>query len=276
MSQRISKSTGSCRFSASVTTMFREHGINKRFSAAKDAGFGGVEIQYLAEGDPVAMADAADNAGIDVILVNVGMGDYLTGGAGLSGVPGREAVFLEEFRKALEAARLMRARFVHLGPSRIPSGVTRDECLRTYHSNISAALEIHAACQSQTALLIEPMNRLEAPTALINDIDDGAALLRERYLGRIGLQFDIYHVAMNGHDVLERYSAHHDLVWHVQFSDLPGRQEPGSGNLDWNTLFFGIRDSGYTGWFGAEYMPKRLTVDTLGWLQRYRDLIAGE
>jgi hydroxypyruvate isomerase len=257
-------------FSTSISLMFREHPVEERFEAAKQAGFEGVEIQFLAEGNPGHMAGAAQAAGIEVVLINVGMGDYLVGGPGFSGVPGREAAFLEELDKALEAARLMRARFVHLGPSRIPEGVAREACLETYRANLDAALALHAERGSQATLLIEPMNRIEAPTALINDIDDGAALLRDGYAGRIGLQFDIYHVAMNGHDVLGRYRAYDDLVCHVQFSDIPGRQEPGAGTLDFPALFSGLQQAGYEGWFGAEYMPRRPTIDTLAWFERYR------
>ena len=258
------------RFSASVSLMFREEPLLDRFAAARQAGFDGVEIQFLAEGDPADMAVAAQEAGIDVVLINVGMGDYLVGGAGLSGVPGREAGFAEEFGKALEAARLMRARFVHVGPSRIPEGIPREACLAAYRANLDAALAMHAAQGSEAALLIEPMNRVEAPTALINDIDDGAALLRDGYAGRIGLQFDIYHVAMNGHDVLDRFRAHRNLVRHVQFSDVPGRQEPGAGQLDFPALFAGLEAAGYEGWYGAEYMPRRPTTDTLAWLPTLR------
>ena len=204
------------------------------------------------------------------MLINVGMGDYLVGGPGLSSVPGREGVFAEEFDKALEAARLMQAHFVHVGPSRIPDGVAREACLDTFRANLDAALALHAARGSRAGLLVEPMNRVEAPTALVNDVDDGAALLRDGYAGGIGLQFDIYHVAMNGHDVLDRYRAHRDLVRHVQFSDIPGRQEPGAGTLDFPVLFAGLQSAGYEGWLGAEYMARRPTLETLAWFDRYR------
>lgn len=259
------------RFSASVSMMFREQPLLDRFAFARQAGFDGVEIQFLAEGDPAEMARAAQEAGIDVVLVNVGMGDYLAGGAGLSGVPGREGTFIAEFEKALEAARLMRARFVHLGPSRIPEGVTREACLATYRANLDAALAMHATRGSEAGVLVEPMNRVEAPTALVNDIDDGAALLRDGYANRIGLQFDIYHVAMNGQDVLDRYRAHCDLVRHVQFADVPGRQEPGTGHLDFRALLRGLETAGYDGWFGAEYMPRKPTTETFAWLPAFRN-----
>jgi hydroxypyruvate isomerase len=258
------------RFSTSISLLFRELPISERFGAARRAGFAGVEIQVLAEGEPTQMAAAAQAAGVEVVLVNVGMGDYLGGGPGLSGVPGREQTFRAELERTLAAARLLRARFVHLGPSRVPDGVSREACLASYRSNLDAALAMRAATAAEAELLIEPMNRVEAPTALIGDIDVGAVLLRDGYAGHIGLQFDVYHVAMNGYDVLDRYRAHRDLVRHVQFSDVPGRGEPGSGQLDFPALFRGLGEAGYDGWLGAEYFARRPTPETLAWFEPYK------
>lgn len=256
------------RFSTSVSLMFREFAMPERFAQAKAASFEGVEIQFLAEGEPSEMASAAEAAGIGVCLINVGMGDYMAGGAGLSGVPGREAMFRSEFASALDAAEVLGARFVHLGPSRVPTGVDRIACLDTYRRNIDHAVAAAAQRGSTARLLVEPMNRVDAPDALINDIDDGAALIRAAYEGVIGLQFDIYHVAMNGHDPVEAYARHRDIAAHVQFSDIPGRQPPGDGTLDFTSIFAGIESHGYDGLFGAEYMPRRPTLETLGWMPR--------
>jgi hydroxypyruvate isomerase len=55
------------------------------------------------------------------------------------------------------------------------------------------------------------------------------------------------------------------LVGHVQFADVPGRQEPGTGQIDFPPLFALLDQRGYRGWVGAEYRPSRRTEDTLGW-----------
>jgi hydroxypyruvate isomerase len=55
--------------------MFREHPIQERFAAARAAGFQGVEIQVVDEGDPGTMAVAAREAGVEIVLINVDMGD---------------------------------------------------------------------------------------------------------------------------------------------------------------------------------------------------------
>jgi hydroxypyruvate isomerase len=217
------------------------------------------------EAAPPDVAAAARAAGVGVLLLNVGMGDFLQGGVGLSGVPGREAQFLEAFDQALAAARVLRAPYVHLGPSRIPAGVAREQCLATLSANVEAAAARVAGCG--VTLLIEPINAGDMPDALLTDVDEAGTLLRERLCGAASLMFDIYHVARSGKDVAEAYRRNCDVVRHVQFSDAPGRHEPGSGAIDFPAVFNAIEAAGYDGWLGAEYLPSRPTVETFGWMR---------
>lgn len=120
------------RPSCSVSMMFRELPLLARFGAARAAGFTGVEIQFIDEGDPAAMARAARDAGVEVVLINADMGDLRTGGPGLSGVPGREADFRAGFARALEASMTLGGSRIHLGPSWVPPGTSRAECLAVY------------------------------------------------------------------------------------------------------------------------------------------------
>lgn len=251
------------RFSASITTMFREHPPLERPAAARAAGFEGIEIQVL-EADPRALARAAAEAGVEVVLLNVAMGDFLEGGAGLSGVPGREAAFAVALDEAIDAARLMNCPVIHAGPSRVPAGVARDDALAVYRANLRAAQKKVAAAGRD--FVIEAMNRVDAPTALLPDCHTAVGLIRDVFDGEIGLLFDIYHVARNGEDVGATFRAYRDHVRHVQFSDVPGRCEPGAGTLDFPALFEDLAAAGYEGWFGAEYRPTGPTARTLGWL----------
>ncbi|HEX4934465.1 MAG TPA: TIM barrel protein [Gemmatimonadaceae bacterium] len=249
--------------------MFRELPLLDRFAAARAAGFGGVEIQRLAEGDPDEMARAAREAGVAVVLVNVGSGDYVAGGHGLSGVPGQEEAFRQSLEFALGAAEILGARQVHIGPSRVPMGVSREECRRTLEANVRLALSLSRA--NATTLLLEAMNRVEVPTALLPDVATAVACIDALAAPRVGLQFDVYHVAMNGEDALVEFGRHQRIVRHVQFSDMPGRHEPGTGTLDLPGILCGMREAGYTGWFGAEYHPVARTTEGLGWMKALCD-----
>jgi hydroxypyruvate isomerase len=250
------------QFSASITLMFREYPLLKRFQAARDAGFGGVEIQRLDEGNPKQMAAAARDAGVEVVLINVDVGDYAEGGLGLSGVPGREKQFMDAVYQTLDIAEELGRPLVHVGPSRVPPDGFHGVCLATYYNNVADAAE--AAKIRGVRLTIEAMNRVEAPAALFNDVADVALFIRQRLLGFVGLQYDFYHVGMNGQDGMALFPQYLDLVEHVQFADFPGRHEPGTGRLDFDALLSSLE--GYTGWVGAEYRPTRPTEETLGWL----------
>jgi hydroxypyruvate isomerase len=256
------------RFSTSITFMFRELPLLDRFAAAKAAGFEGVEIQRLSEGRTRDMANAANAADIPVVLINVDLGDYLEGGLGLSGVPGREETFRAAADQAFAAALRLGAKFVHLGPSRIPEGVDRQRCVDTYLANAERLLK--TANDAPFELLLEPMNPVDAPTGLFTDIDAAADLLLGAFGGKIGLLFDLYHLTMAGADIGAAAARHRDLIGHVQFSDAPGRHEPGTGKIDFPAAFTALETAGYAGGYGAEYFPSGPTAETFGWMDSFR------
>ena len=252
--------------------MFRELPILERFGAARAAGFEGVEIQVIDEGSPAAMARAARNAGVEVVLINVDMGDLRTGGAGLSGVPGREAEFGAALTQALDASRILGAARIHLGPSRIPPGTSRAECLAVYRANLAWAVE--QASGHPATLLLEPLNLVESPTILLSDLAEAVLLIQESRSDRVGLQFDIYHAAMNGIDIPQAFRDHLPSIRHIQFADAPGRHEPGTGQIDFPAIFAGIAASSYAGWAGAEYVPATTTAASFGWRHTLREHFA--
>jgi len=60
------------------------------------------------------------------------------------------------------------------------------------------------------------------------------------------------------------------VIGHMQLADVPGRHEPGTGEIGWHYVFRRIEELGYTGWIGCEYNPLGDTVEGLAWRTRYR------
>jgi hydroxypyruvate isomerase len=54
-------------------------------------------------------------------------------------------------------------------------------------------------------------------------------------------------------------------IAHLQLADNPGRNEPGTGEINYRFLFGHLDAIGYDGWIGCEYKPKGSTIDGLGW-----------
>ena len=102
---------------------------------------------------------------------------------------------------------------------------------------------------------------------------DSAAVVqavRDAGHANIGFLCDLFHLANNGDDVAAAIAAYTDLTAHVQIADCPGRGEPGSGELDLDSLLGDLAARGYDGWVGLEYKPTSTTDASLAWLPRAR------
>ena len=82
----------------------------------------------------------------------------------------------------------------------------------------------------------------------------------------IKLQYDWYHAGMMGEDLFATTKTLLPSIGHIQFADMPGRHEPGSGEIDFAKLFAHADAIGYAGWISAEYRPLGTTKESLGWL----------
>jgi hydroxypyruvate isomerase len=58
-------------------------------------------------------------------------------------------------------------------------------------------------------------------------------------------------------------------IGHIQLADVPGRQEPGTGELNFDFLLRHVDRLGYSGWIGCEYNPAGDTVEGLKWARPY-------
>jgi hydroxypyruvate isomerase len=75
---------------------------------------------------------------------------------------------------------------------------------------------------------------------------------------------------MAGEDPLAMLAEYFDLIEHVQLADVPGRHEPGTGTVDYATVFGLLEQRGYVGWIGLEYVPRDPEMhDPRGWIGRY-------
>ena len=85
------------RFSANISMMFTEVPLPERFEAAARAGFKAVEIQFPYAFDRSLLAERAQAAGVEVVLMNFTAGNFDKGDRGIGCLPSR----VSEFRDAV-------------------------------------------------------------------------------------------------------------------------------------------------------------------------------
>jgi hydroxypyruvate isomerase len=148
-----------------------------------------------------------------------------------------------------------------------PRDVDRAVLRETYVSNLRYAARELAG--SGMTLLVEPISTLAVPGFYLNRSEDAFALVNDVGADNLQVQYDLYHMRIMGDDLAATIAANIGRIGHMQFADVPGRHEPGTGGIDFRSLFELVDRLGYDGWLGAEYTPTGKTQDSLAWAKDY-------
>ncbi len=252
---------------ANLAFLFTELPFLDRFEAAAKAGFAGVEMLSPYEFPANAIRERLDGAGLTQVLFNTYAGDRAGGERGMACIPGREAEFRDTVKRALDYAAVLDCKLVHLMAGVQPKDVAYDTAASLYAVQLAWAAE-----QAQAAgvrLAIEAINHHDVPGYFLRTQEQAAFIIAAIGADRVGLQFDIYHCQTAQGDVTRRLEAFMPIIAHMQVADVPGRHEPGTGEVGWEFLFRHIEALGYSGWIGCEYAPAGDTMAGLAWRQRY-------
>jgi len=255
------------KIGANIGFLFPELPFLERFEAAAKAGFTGVEFASPYEYSASELRSRLQDNGLQLVLINSPAGNRAAGERGFACLPGRGGTFRDSVRQALDYAAALDCKLVHVMAGVPPADLPYDTALALYAANLAWAGEL--GLQAGVKLVIEPLNPRDAPGYLLATQEQGAAIVNAIGCDRIGLQFDIYHCQTGQGDVTTRLEKLLPVIGHMQFADVPGRHEPGTGEIGWEFVFRRIDELGYTGWVCAEYTPAGDTVAGLAWRQRY-------
>jgi hydroxypyruvate isomerase len=255
------------RLAANLSMMFNEVPFLERFTAARKAGFEGVEFLFPYDFPAPELRSRIVGEGLTQVLFNMPPGDWSKNERGLAALPGRQLEFREGVKRALDYASTLECQRVHCMAGIIPAEIPLTTATAVYAANLSWAAE--QARPAGVKLLIEPINHRDMPGYFLNTEAQGAAIVEAIGKDRIGLQFDIYHVQTTEGDITKRMEQYMPLIDHMQIADVPARNEPGTGEIGWEFVFRRIDELGYMGWVGCEYRPAGDTVEGLGWRQKF-------
>ena len=244
--------------------LYPEHGFLDRFDAAADDGFRGVECVSPFAVEAEAIAERLSANGLEQVLFNAPAGDWATGERGMAVIPGREAEFAEGIERAIAYAEVLNCRRVHVMAGIVPEGVSAEEAEARLVASLRLAAERlqHAGVRA----LCEPINPVDMPGYGLSSLAQAERVMAAVGHDNLYLQYDVYHMAMTGADLVDDFNRLLPRIAHVQVADKPGRHEPGTGSIDYRAVFAAIEASRYDGWVGAEYRPAAGTSAGLGWM----------
>ncbi len=246
-------------YTAKLGFLWADRPLPDAIHAAKAAGFDAVECHWPYDTPAPEVKAALDATGLPMLGLNTRRGDVAGGENGLTALPGREQEAQDAITQAIEYANAtgtgaihVMAGFAHGAPA---------------HATFIDNLRFACAATDKT-ILIEPLNRHDAPGYFLNTTDQARAIITEVGAPNLKLMFDCYHVGRTEGDLTTRLKNLEEIIGHIQFASVPDRGAPDHGEVDYDYIFAALAD-----WptpLGAEYKPGGDTDATLSWLARFR------
>ena len=256
------------KFAANLSMLFTEHAFLDRFDHAAKAGFRAVEFLFPYAFDAAEIRRRLDANGLQLVLHNLPAGNWDAGDRGMACDPQRVGEFREGVEQAIGYAQALGVPRLNCLLGKAPAGVADEALRKTAVDNLR-----HAAARLKQAglkLLIEPINHYDIPGFYLNRTAQAAALLDEVGADNAFIQYDIYHAQRMEGELAATMTKYLPRIGHVQLADNPGRNEPGTGEINYPFVLAHLDRIGYDGWIGCEYKPATTTEAGLGWLRATR------
>lgn len=255
------------RFAANLSMLFTELPFLERFDAAAKAGFQGVEYLFPYDFSSAEIKARLERNQLAQVLFNLPAGDWAKGERGLACHPGREEEFRAGVELAISYAQVLGNTQVNCLAGICPQGADCASVENAFVNNLK-----YAADKLQGAgikLVMEMINTRDIPGFYLNTTAQALAIQAKVGSSNLFLQYDIYHMQIMEGDLARTLQAQLPRINHVQLADNPGRNEPGTGEINYRFLFEHLERIGYQGWVGCEYKPLTTTEAGLGWLKTH-------
>lgn len=238
------------QLSACIEVLFTEGDapFEERVRRAAEAGLPAVEFWTWRDKNLEAVAGALEETGLALTsFVSEPDARRLVD-------PSTHEAFLAGFEESTRAAVSLGCQSLIVVAGEEMPGVSRE----LQHTAVVEALRAaaHFAEEAGVNLLLEPLNsRVDHPGEFLDGTEEGLDIVDEVGSPAVGLLYDLYHSVAMGEDPKTVLAGRVDRVGHLHVADSPGRQEPGTGTIDFSSHLGWIVANGYAGRVGLEYLP---------------------
>ena len=234
--------------------MFKNHAGDDFIDQIKfgyDSGFRSIEDNGMS-GRP---EDQQKKIGDMLAKLGMSMGVFVQPGLGndsnmlASGKADQVEKFIASCKKAVEIAKRLNSKLVTVVPGdfarNLPIGVQTGNVIEAIKKG-TAILEPHGI-----VMVIEPLS--DNPDLFLRTPDQAYAICKAVGSPSCKLLYDMYHVQRNQGHIIPTLDLVYDEIGYYQIGDNPGRNEPGTGEVNYKNIFKHIYAKGYKGVLGMEH-----------------------
>jgi hydroxypyruvate isomerase len=176
-------------------------------------------------------------------------------------VPDDSAEFLKQMDAQIHWAKELECPQIILLSGKHVDGVDPKSQRQTAVDNLKRAADV--AAKSDLQIVIEPIDPLENPPIFLTTVTDGFEIVREVGRSNVKVLYDFYHEQRAFGNLIEKLEDNIDWVGLVHVADVPGRHEPGTGEIDYTNIYRKLAALKYDKFIAMEYYPTTEPVESL-------------
>lgn len=270
------------RLSVRVEPLFPGLSLEQQIAKVAEARYHGFEFGDWRGADSKRIVPLKNRLGLECVCL-VGNKSVNPKGMGLCD-PSERAGFLAEIKASAEAARRFETRGMVVLTGFKVAGMSRDAQHASIVEGLKRAHDIVAP--AGVTMFLEPINTLARIEPLNPKGDNHAnyyldrtaeafAIVRKVASPYLKVLCDLYHTQIMEGNLIETIRSHIADIGHFHVGDVPGRHEPGTGEIHHENVFRAIYRTGFKGYVAMEYVPSKDAMTTLAEVralaQRVRD-----
>ncbi len=270
--QSVARSQKDPPFPLSVMlwTVFNELPFEQRLAKVAEAGYRNVELvgEYR-------NWTAADFARANAARKQFGIRFDATAGLknGVADPAAREA-FLAELRYALNPMETLECPAMIVLSGNVVAGLTRDEqhasCIESLKRAV-ALVERRTIAGEPVRLLLECIDPEENPHYFLQSAAEAVEIVHAVNHPQVQFLYDIFHEQIAEGNLIEKLDKHIDVIGLIHIADVPGRHEPGTGEINYANIYRKLAELNYRHKVAMEFKP---IGDALAKLRAAREMAA--
>ena len=242
------------QLSVMLWTVFRDLPFERRLEKVAEAGYKNVELV----GEYAAWTDA-DFDRANTKRKELGMIFDCTAGLkhGLCNPADREAL-LAELRSTLPVMERIECPAIILLSGNVVPGMS----IEAQHQSCVDGLQAAAALVEGRKIRGEPVRVLlenidpeENPKYFLTSVARGFEIVKAVGHPQVQFLYDFFHEQIAEGNLIEKLEKNIDHVGLVHIADVPGRHEPGSGEINYVNIFRKLRELKYDRVVAMEFLP---------------------
>jgi hydroxypyruvate isomerase len=254
---QTSASQNGSRFSVMLWTLEKQAPFDRCLEIVADAGYQGVELT-----GEFQKWSSDETRRVMARMRSLGLAfDMLSGVKAGFADPGGGSEFIAQATAQMKAAKELESPQINLKSGNRIENLSRTIQHAASVENLKRAADL--AAENHVQIVIEPIDPLENPNMYLTSVSEAFEIVRAVDSPQVRVLYDFYHEQRAYGNLIEKLEQNIDLVGLVHIADVPGRHEPGTGEIDYLNIYRKLGQLKYNKFITMEFYPTQDPVATL-------------